>query len=162
MRQENRITITLIVVVIVFLVCQLPTATFLIFTIFHPESSERESALYRGIGGIFNLLMTLNAAINFLLYTALSDKYRKYFCEFLVFWRRRRGRGGRRGYYDSPYEMDTINTTVRLVEGKRRSRMSPKVQTQPLCSTNSSYLPILHDFPEETLWTKNWKGMTIK
>jgi hypothetical protein len=113
MRQENRITITLIAVVIVFLVCQLPTASFLIFASFHPPRSKREDALYRGIGGLFNLLMSVNAAANFLLYTALSDKYRKYFCSFIFCWRRS-GRRGRAGF-DNHYEMDTINTSLRLV-----------------------------------------------
>jgi len=150
MRQENRITITLIVVVAAVLICQLPTATFLIFTIFHPATTELEAALHRGLGGIFNLLMTVNAAINFLLYTALSDKYRKYFCEFLVFWRRRRGRNGRRGMYDNPYEMDTINTTVRLVDRKNRVCMSKHVQRRPFVS-NCSCLPTVAGSPRESV-----------
>jgi len=65
-------------VVIMFLVCQLPTAATLIYNIFTTPSTNEE-ALLRGLGNIFNCLVGLNAACNFLLYCALSDKYRKTF-----------------------------------------------------------------------------------
>lgn len=65
-------------VVIMFLVCQLPTASILIYKIFYTPT-EDEEALLRGLGNIFNFLVGFNAACNFLLYCALSDKYRKTF-----------------------------------------------------------------------------------
>ena len=119
MRQENRITITLIGVVIVFLICQLPTALVLIYSSFHPNLPKNENALLRAFGNIFNLLVALNAACNFLLYTALSDKYRKYFCAFIFCWKRRGGRGNGAGATlcepTHAYEMDTMNTTIGYV-----------------------------------------------
>jgi Serpentine type 7TM GPCR chemoreceptor Srw. len=78
--QENKITITLIAVVILFMVCQIPTAITLIYELFLqiPESvTERNIRL--GLGNIFNFLVTINAACNFMLYCALSDKYRRTF-----------------------------------------------------------------------------------
>ena len=77
---EIRITITLIAVVIMFLVCQLPTAATLIYKIFNnrlPQSNEE--AVLLALGNIFNCLVSINAACNFLLYCALSDKYRRTF-----------------------------------------------------------------------------------
>ncbi|XP_046631337.1 FMRFamide receptor-like [Daphnia pulicaria] len=77
---EIRITITLIAVVIMFLVCQLPTAATLIYNIFHdPSPQSNEEAVLRALGNIFNCLVSVNAACNFLLYCALSDKYRRTF-----------------------------------------------------------------------------------
>ena len=77
---EIRITVTLIAVVMMFLICQLPTASTLIYKIFHkPEANSNEDLLLLALGNFFNFLVTLNAACNFLLYCALSDKYRRTF-----------------------------------------------------------------------------------
>lgn len=77
---EIRITITLIAVVIMFLVCQLPTAATLIYNIFHdPAPQSDQEAVLRALGNIFNCLVSVNAACNFVLYCALSDKYRRTF-----------------------------------------------------------------------------------
>lgn len=63
-----------------FLVCQLPTAATLIYKIFHyPQPQSNEEAVLRALGNIFNCLVSINAACNFLLYCALSDKYRRTF-----------------------------------------------------------------------------------
>lgn len=118
LRQENRITIILISVVIVFLVCQLPTAFVLIYTsITLVDYSSSEGFIFLGLGNIFNLLVAINASINFLLYTALSDKYRKYFLAFFPCWRKfRMGRQQTNhvnNFDGNPFEMDTINTTLR-------------------------------------------------
>ncbi|XP_035706948.1 FMRFamide receptor isoform X3 [Folsomia candida] len=120
-RQENRITIILISVVIVFLVCQSPTAIVLIYTsIKLVDYSSSEGFLLLGLGNIFNLLVAINASINFLLYTALSDKYRKYFLAFFPCLRK--SRMGRQtnhvnNFDGNPYEMDTMNTTLSLSRG---------------------------------------------
>ncbi|KAG4078355.1 hypothetical protein HA402_013065 [Bradysia odoriphaga] len=71
--QENKVTVTLIAVVVLFLVCQTPGAIQLIYSM----NNETHSNLTRGINIVCNFLTTLNAACNFLLYCALSDKYRK-------------------------------------------------------------------------------------
>jgi hypothetical protein len=78
--QENKITITLIAVVILFMVCQIPPAILLIYDLFHqkPESLD-EKNIRLGLGNIFNFLVTINAACNFMLYCALSEKYRRTF-----------------------------------------------------------------------------------
>jgi len=77
---EMKITITLITVVIIFIFCQLPTAATLIYKIFHvAKFSSNEEAVLRALGNIFNFLVSLNSACNFILYCALSEKYRRTF-----------------------------------------------------------------------------------
>ncbi|ODM93653.1 FMRFamide receptor, partial [Orchesella cincta] len=116
-RQENRITVILIVVVIVFLFCQMPTALVLIYTSIHmPDPGSAEEGILLGLGNIFNLLVAINAACNFLLYTALSDKYRKYFCAFF-FCQRRKKQPNVRNFDGNPYELDTMDTTLSLSRG---------------------------------------------
>ncbi|CAL8123658.1 unnamed protein product [Orchesella dallaii] len=115
MRQENRITLILIVVVIVFLICQLPTALVLIYTSIHVvQVNSVEDNVLRGLGNIFNLLVATNAACNFLLYTALSDKYRKYFCNFFFCQHQRKNTRNARQFDGHPFEMDTMDTTLSL------------------------------------------------
>ncbi|KAE8741276.1 FMRFamide Receptor [Frankliniella occidentalis] len=80
-RQENRITITLIGVVILFLVCQTPSAALLVY-----KSFVDETKVHRSLGNICNFLVAVNAASNFLLYCALSDKYRRTFLVTFVPW----------------------------------------------------------------------------
>lgn len=83
--QENRITITLIAVVLLFIVCQLPWAIYLIIS----NQIEIDLNLQIIIGNIFNFLTALNAAGNFFLYCVLSDKYRRTIRELLTGQRHR-------------------------------------------------------------------------
>ncbi len=86
MRQEDRITLTLISVVIMFLVCQMPTAAVCVYQAMYalPEHESFADNILRGLGNIFNLLVCINAACNFLLYTVLSDKYRQTFVDVIL------------------------------------------------------------------------------
>lgn len=78
--QERRITIMLIAVVILFLVCQIPSAAMLLYTSVHETvPNTNEHALLLAFGNIFNFLMAINAAGNFILYSFLSKKYRRTF-----------------------------------------------------------------------------------
>lgn len=79
-KQETKITVMLIAVVILFFVCQMPAAVMLIFTSAHkfPEDSK-EFLLILGLNNIFNFLLAINAAGNFLLYCFFSQRYRKTF-----------------------------------------------------------------------------------
>lgn len=85
----------MIAVVILFLVCQTPSAIQLIYTMnatehtnmtrgeypykaYYPlPPSSYAILIFPAINNFVNFLVTLNAATNFLLYCALSDKYRK-------------------------------------------------------------------------------------
>ncbi|CAL8137204.1 unnamed protein product [Orchesella dallaii] len=87
-RNDNKVTMTLISVVVLFLICQMPTALVLIYTSIHvPELDSMEENILLGLGNIFNLLVAINAASNFILYTALSDRYRnRFFGIFYCRW----------------------------------------------------------------------------
>ncbi|XP_065161863.1 FMRFamide receptor [Atheta coriaria] len=79
-RHENRITILLIGIVVLFLVCQTPTAAFLIYDALDTTAPSKSGEnIKRGLGNIFNLLITLNASLNFLMYCVLSANYRSTF-----------------------------------------------------------------------------------
>lgn len=81
-RQESKITVMLIAVVILFFICQLPTAAILLYTSFHDVTpGGNEQMLLRGLGNILNFLMAINAAGNFVLYCLLSQKYRRTFIQ---------------------------------------------------------------------------------
>lgn len=75
--QESRITLLLISIVVLFLICQIPTASVLIYDALVDEADARTENIKAGLGNIFNSLLTLNASCNFILYCLLSDKYRR-------------------------------------------------------------------------------------
>lgn len=78
--QERRITIMLISVVILFLCCQLPSAMMILYTATRElRPNTNEHALVLAFGNIFNFLMAVNSAGNFILYSLLSKKYRRTF-----------------------------------------------------------------------------------
>ncbi|XP_042212463.1 FMRFamide receptor-like [Homarus americanus] len=98
-QQEYKITVMLIAVVILALVCQMPRpctpavqALSINFylnyleslfcgynTVYEPPPKTKTYAIMRGLGNIFNLLNAVNAAANFILYCAFSDRYRRTF-----------------------------------------------------------------------------------
>uniref|UniRef100_A0A336MD99 CSON009921 protein n=1 Tax=Culicoides sonorensis TaxID=179676 RepID=A0A336MD99_CULSO len=76
--QENKITIILIAVVVLFLICQTPSAINLLYSAFAKDTKDKATEnLHRALGNLWNFLITINAACNFILYCALSDKYRQ-------------------------------------------------------------------------------------
>ncbi|XP_069106982.1 FMRFamide receptor-like [Argopecten irradians] len=81
--EQQRITLMLISVGIVFIVCQIPSAFLIIYNAYleHadiiPTKSEINSM--RIAGNVTNLLLLLNAAINFMLYSVMSTKFRRVF-----------------------------------------------------------------------------------
>ncbi|XP_054710973.1 FMRFamide receptor-like [Uloborus diversus] len=151
--QESKITVMLIAVVILFLVCQLPTAVILLYKSFHhvkPRSNE--DLLLRGLGNIFNFLMAVNAAGNFVLYCLLSQKYRRTF--LLLFCPCLKGRVPRLHsvYQNTVYTtMDnespaalrkysvrkldhsrSLDNSVKCIEGNLNNRSASQKTSQPL------------------------------
>lgn len=71
-------TMTLIAVVIMFCVCQTPTAVMMLSaSVYDPPEKTPAYYVNRGLHTIFNFLMVVNAASNFMLYCAMSRKYRR-------------------------------------------------------------------------------------
>lgn len=81
-RKEQAITVTLITVVLVFLVCQLPQAIQQLYAIYldlTDQLTKEKNLLLRIQGNYFNLLVMINASANFLLYSAFSYEFRRSF-----------------------------------------------------------------------------------
>lgn len=109
--QENRITVTLIAVVILFIICQLPWAIYLLVN----ELIIIDEKLRAIFGNIFNILASINAACNFFLYCVLSDKYRRTVKELII------------GYKHQRRNM-SISTTY--VPSSRRYRPASQIKKQ--------------------------------
>lgn len=93
--EQNRITMMLISVVIVFLICQFPYAILLLYGMYiETQSIQLSPNGYNNMkiaGNIVNLLVLINASINFVLYSVMSTKFRKVcFRLFCLFPRHRR------------------------------------------------------------------------
>lgn len=68
----------LVAIVLLLIVCQIPTTILLILSVFYkPKSPSKDYNYHRAFSNICNFLMCVNAATNFLLYCAMSDKYRR-------------------------------------------------------------------------------------
>ena len=76
---EVRTTLMLVAIIIMFLLCQGPTAIIMIISIF----VQLNEKLFRGLNNIFVLLVVLNACANFFLYVGLSHKFRTTFVALL-------------------------------------------------------------------------------
>lgn len=89
-KEQQKITIMLISVVIVFLICQMPQAIMNLFITYlkvAQTSDARTMLVITILNNVFNLLVLLNSALNFILYSCFSTKYRQtcktLFCECL-------------------------------------------------------------------------------
>ncbi len=79
---QTKSTILLIATVLLFLVCQLPSAFLLIYEAIFPVENVKNKFivdLRLGLNNIANGLSAINASVNFLLYTCFSEKFRQTF-----------------------------------------------------------------------------------
>jgi len=88
--QDNRknITLMLVIVVSVFIICQLPDMTIRIAEQFKAEPHAHERAVRvlfgstgeqdfkRYVNSVTNLMITLNSSVNFLIYCLVGRKFR--------------------------------------------------------------------------------------
>ncbi|XP_074601288.1 uncharacterized protein LOC141855236 [Brevipalpus obovatus] len=79
--QETKITIMLIAVVVLFLVCQLPQAILWVYKSLYSNLTPDQAYYLRVLSNVFNLLVNINAAGNFILYSLLSQRYRRTFVQ---------------------------------------------------------------------------------
>ena len=85
---QQRITLMLICMVIIFLFCQLPSAVALLYWNVVKATITLEQQLKLRIGSsILNLLVMINHSVNFVLYSSFSTKFRvtfkRLFCKCL-------------------------------------------------------------------------------
>ena len=124
--EQNRITCMLIGIALVFILCQTPTAVMIIYwayiSISEIDLSRYEINSLTIAANFTNLLLSINAAINFLLYSAMSTKFRKLFMK--IFCNRFPGRKGLKSTTDYSYVtgMSYIKrSSGRAVYGSRNS-----------------------------------------
>ncbi|XP_045182411.2 FMRFamide receptor-like [Mercenaria mercenaria] len=78
--EQQRVTMMLISVVVIFLVCQTPQAILLIYRSYVQAKNIRYPADFIKISGnICNLLVQINSSVNFFLYSYFSSKFRRTF-----------------------------------------------------------------------------------
>ncbi|KAK2149633.1 hypothetical protein LSH36_443g02012 [Paralvinella palmiformis] len=81
-RDQHRITVMLITVVIVFLICQSPQAIQNILLAYYSHKgaiTPVNTRLFTITANVFNLFVIINASVNFILYSAFSTKFRRTF-----------------------------------------------------------------------------------
>lgn len=79
-REQQRVTLMLISVVVIFLICQTPQAVLLIYRSYIVANSLPYPAdLIKISGNVCNLLVQINASVNFILYSYFSSKFRRTF-----------------------------------------------------------------------------------
>ena len=83
--RENNVTIMLVSVVIVFIICQVPALVYNI-AVATDNTYVQTTFGYQVLSSFRNFLVTLNSAVNFLLYCALGQKFRRIFLH--TFFRR--------------------------------------------------------------------------
>ncbi|CAG5132684.1 unnamed protein product [Candidula unifasciata] len=82
-REQQKITKILITIVIVFIVCQIPGALLLLYKTYtslrNLHMTREQQNNLKIAGNVINLLIQINASINFILYSAISTKFRRVF-----------------------------------------------------------------------------------
>ena len=81
-RDQQRITVMLITVVVVFLVCQLPQAVHKLYNEYLDDTNSMtpwHRTTLMITANYFNLLVMINCSINFVLYSSFSTKFRMTF-----------------------------------------------------------------------------------
>lgn len=85
--RENNVTIMLVIVVIVFMLCQFPALIYNVAFAIN-QTKLRDSYGWEVLSAIRNFMVTLNSAVNFMLYCAFGQKFRRIFmrtfCSFLL------------------------------------------------------------------------------
>ncbi|XP_052249794.1 sex peptide receptor-related protein 2-like [Dreissena polymorpha] len=81
--EQNRITLMLVGVVVVFLICQFPNAGLMLYwtyiRCYSLNMTTYQHNAVRIAGNVVNLLILVNSSMNFMLYSAMSTKFRRVF-----------------------------------------------------------------------------------
>ncbi len=86
--EQNKATYLLVTTVLIFIVCQLPSAFLLIYITIFPIGKRKgflSDDLVIGFNNIANGLVAINASINFILFSCLSQKFRENFQRIFLF-----------------------------------------------------------------------------
>ncbi|XP_052761920.1 FMRFamide receptor-like [Mya arenaria] len=87
-KEQQRVTLMLISVVLIFLVCQAPQAILLIYWSYvQANNLPYQGDMVKIAGNVCNLLVQINASVNFFLYSYFSSKFRKTFKDVICICR---------------------------------------------------------------------------
>ena len=89
-REQNKVTLLLVTIVMIFFVCQLPWTALYLYKVLGPEPSPAGIIRLKIAGNVCNLLALVNASVNFYLYSCFSKRFRRTLAKLLFCWRRRR------------------------------------------------------------------------
>ncbi|GFR64812.1 FMRFamide receptor [Elysia marginata] len=89
-REQNKVTLLLVTIVMIFFLCQLPWTGLYLYKALGPEPSESGSIRLKIAGNVCNLLAIVNASVNFYLYSCFSKRFRRTLAKLVFCWRRKR------------------------------------------------------------------------
>lgn len=92
-REQNKVTLLLVTIVMIFILCQLPWTTLHLYNTYissnNLTSTSGSRTAVKIAGNICNLLGLVNASVNFYLYSCFSKRFRRTLAKLVIFWRRR-------------------------------------------------------------------------
>ncbi len=143
-KEQHKITLMLIIVVIVFFLCHLPQASLNMYVTYLTvtESGKPHHGLIVIIcANVFNLLVMINASTNFILYSSFSNRFRRtfkqLFCKFV------KQKEAKYLYTDMDVSRSQIamqTCTTRTDAYSKLSVVEPGLNSRR-CSTNSFQIP---------------------
>jgi hypothetical protein len=106
--RENNVTIMLVSVVMVFIVCQVPALIYNMAYAINVKAVLMSEG-WMALSTLRNFLVNLNSAINFILYCALGQKFRRTFVRTFCPCLARRGRDGFHSFTHHNNDMHNSN-----------------------------------------------------
>ncbi|XP_064641248.1 FMRFamide receptor-like [Lineus longissimus] len=113
--RENNLTIMVIVVVLVFLICQILAMIDNIYLTTVPHAQLMTNEYFIRFNGISTDMVCLNSAINFLLYCVFGNKFRKVFLH--IYWCRKAA-------------SDRLDTSIQLITHRSLRNIENDKQTK--------------------------------
>lgn len=149
--RENNVTLMLVSVVVVFMICQVPA---LIYNMAYAIDTKTvaEKYAWRIVSILRNYLVTLNSAINFMLYCAFGQKFRRIFirtfCQCLL---------SEEDFSSLTYHGTVINqhsTTGKYCKMQKGNRMTPDV-IDMTSSTTAAHASVLSRYSSHSSFDAN-------
>ena len=157
--EENNITLVMIVIIIVFIVCQTPASINQILYYVIGNSHSNECTSYQKYSDISNLLITMNSAMNFVIYCLFRRQFQQELCALMCHGRKgsrplRRTivlramhdnsfRHNTRGYKNSTYNKQNsrLTSSTQLINSESNTMEDVPLQTDtdsPMTTTTNT------------------------
>ncbi|GFN85095.1 FMRFamide receptor [Plakobranchus ocellatus] len=89
-REQNKVTLLLVTIVMIFILCQLPWTVLYLYKTCGPKMTKSSITYVKIAGNVCNLLSLINASVNFYLYSFFSKRFRRTLAKLVLCWRRKR------------------------------------------------------------------------